>query len=139
MCGLDYFSFSVFVSVINRKYLSTFYNMDTASEYNRKMVLNYRDDQDHLKAAALRDHPDIYAGWGDELLKPWTLKNWDRWEEERPTWFTDQWVEGVPNEYILYDFRLKYKKTKGRVDDDKLKRRRGSTSVRELLGGVEVR
>ncbi|GMI00260.1 hypothetical protein TrLO_g11334 [Triparma laevis f. longispina] len=70
--------------------------MDTASEYNRKMVLNYRDDQDHLKAAALRDHPDIYAGWGR-------------------------------------------KKTKGRVDDDKLKRRRGSTSVRELLGGVEVR
>ncbi|GMI18687.1 hypothetical protein TrLO_g2167 [Triparma laevis f. longispina] len=45
----------------------------------------------------------------------------------------------VPNEYLPYDWRVKYKKTKGRVDDDKLKRRRGSMSVRELLGGKEER
>ena len=45
----------------------------------------------------------------------------------------------MPNEYIPYDYRVKYKKTKGRVDDENLKRRRGSISVRELVGGQEER
>ena len=90
-----------------------------------------------MKSEILLDHPDTRRGWGDELLKPWTLSNWERWEEEKPAWFTDKFIEGVPNEYIPYDWRVKYKKTKGRVDDDKLRRRRGSISVRELLGGEE--
>lgn len=85
-------------------------------------------------AGALIEHPDICAGLGEEILKPWTLKNWERSEEEKPVWFTDTWIECVPNEYIPYEWRVKYKKTKGRVDDDKLRRRR-RTSVRELLGG----
>lgn len=70
-------------------------------------------------------------------MKPWTLKNWVRWEEEKPVWFTDHWIDCVSNEHMPYDWRVKYKKTKGRVDDDKLRRRRGSVSVRESLGGKE--
>ncbi|GMI13689.1 hypothetical protein TrLO_g3306 [Triparma laevis f. longispina] len=65
-------------------------------------------------------HPcEVGGRWGDELLKPWTLQNWDRWEEERPAWFTDAWVECVPNEFIPFDWRVKYKKTKGRVECQK--------------------
>ncbi|GMH65114.1 hypothetical protein TrLO_g5213 [Triparma laevis f. longispina] len=117
--------------------MTTFYNFNTASECNRKIVMCRREDQGNLKAGDLLDHPDIYAGWGDELLKPWTLKNWVRWEEEKPVWFTDHWIDCVSNEYMPYDWRVKYKKTKGRVDDDKSRRRRGSVRVRESLGGNE--
>ena len=77
--------------------------------------------------------------WGEELLKPWPLKKWSRWEEEKPAWFTDRWIECVPNEYIPYDYRATYKKTKGRMDDENLPRRRGSMSIRELVGGQEER
>ena len=84
-------------------------------------------------------HPDIYKKWGDELIKPWTINSWNRWEEEKPAWFTDTWIEGVLNEYIPFKGRVKYKKTKGRVDDSQLQRRRGSISVRELVGGKEER
>ena len=80
------------------------------------------------------DHPDTRQGWGDELLRPWCLASWSKWESERPAWFTDKWIEVVPNDYIPYGWRGKYKKTKGRVDNADLKRRRGSISVRELLG-----
>lgn len=45
----------------------------------------------------------------------------------------------MPNEFVPYEWCVKYKKTKGRVDDNKLKRRRGSVSVRELMGGKEDR
>ena len=128
-----------FALVIKRKYLHPFYDMDTASTFNRKSFLHLREDQDLEKSEYLTCHPDIYMAWGDELIKPWTMKNWNRWEEEKPAWFTDAWIEGVPNEYIPFEWRVKYKKTKGRVDDSQLQRRRGSISVRELVGGKEER
>ena len=128
-----------FALVIKRKYLHTFYDMDTASTFNRKAFLHLREDQDLDKAGFLTIHPDIYMAWGDELIKPWTINNWNRWEEEKPAWFTDKWIESVPNEYIPFEWRVKYKKTKGRVDDSQLQRRRGSISVRELMGGKEER
>ncbi|GMH98452.1 hypothetical protein TrVE_jg6062 [Triparma verrucosa] len=66
---------------------------------------------------------------------PWTLKNWDRWEEEKPAWFTDTWIDNVPNNYIPYDWRVKYNKTKGRVDDPKQRRRSSVQQVKMLMGG----
>ncbi|GMH86410.1 hypothetical protein TrST_g5560 [Triparma strigata] len=128
-----------FASVIKREYLHTFYDMDTASIYSRKYFLKLREDQNEERSYLLTIHPDVYKAWGDELLKPWTIKNWNRWEEEKPSWFTDKWVDGVPNEYTPFEWRMKYKKTKGRVDDAQLKKRRGSISVRELVGGQEER
>ena len=128
-----------FALVIKRKYLHTFYDMDTLSTFNRKAFLHLREDQDLKKSEYLTLHPDVYMSWGDELLKPWTISNWNRWEEEKPAWFTDTWIEGVPNEYIPFEWRVKYKKTKGRVDDSQLQRRRSSISVRELVGGKEER
>ena len=124
-----------FASVVKREYLHSFYSMETASTYNRKAFLHLREDQDLEKSVVLADHPDIYMAWGDELIKPWTISNWNRWEDEKPAWFTDGWIEGVPNEYIPFEWRVKYKKTKGRVDDSQLQRRRSSISVRELVGG----
>ena len=59
MCAVWITSLITFVSVMKKKYLRTFYNLDTASEYNRKCVLNYREDQDEYKQGALTDHPDI--------------------------------------------------------------------------------
>ena len=73
-----------FTLVMRRKYLSTFYSLDTASDYFRKICLNAREDQDDVKSDVLNYHPDNYKSWGDELPKPWTLKNWDRWEDEKP-------------------------------------------------------
>ena len=99
--------------------------------------MNAREDQDDVKNELFADHPDVYHTWGEELLKPWTLKNWDRWEEEKPAWFTDTWIDNVPNNYIPYDWRVKYNKTKGRVDDQKQRRRSSVQQVKMLMGGEE--
>ena len=125
------------VSVMDRKYLHTFYSLDMASDYKRKCFLSAGEDQDDLKSKVLKDHPDMYRTWGDELIKPWTLKNWDRWEEEKPEWFSDKWIEHVPNEYIPYDWRVKYNKTKGRVEDPMMRRRSSLAQVKMLMGGEE--
>ncbi|GMH67149.1 hypothetical protein TrST_g14100 [Triparma strigata] len=125
------------VSVMDRKYLHTFYSLDMASDYKRKCFLSAGEDQDDLKSKVLKDHPDMYRTWGDELIKPWTLKNWDKWEEEKPVWFSDKWIEHVPNDYIPYDWRVKYNKTKGRVDDPQMRRRSSLQQVKMLMGGEE--
>ena len=49
-----------FLSVMNRKYLHTFYSLDTASDYKRKCFLSAGEDQDDLKSKVLKDHPDVY-------------------------------------------------------------------------------
>ena len=100
-----------FVGCMKREYLHTFYNADTANENERKRFAGLREDQDDLKSKAFNQHPDLYAGWGDDLVKSWTLKNWDRWEEEKPAWFTEKWISQVLNHFIPYDWRVKYKKT----------------------------
>ena len=134
LVAIWFISAVTFTLVIKREYLHTFYDMSTASTFSRKKFSSLREDQDLEKSDLLTDHPDVYKAWGDQLLKPWTLKNWDRWEEEKPAWFTDTWVQDVPNEYIPYEWRVKYKKTKGRVE----KRRRSTIAqVKPLLGGDE--
>ncbi|GMH76630.1 hypothetical protein TL16_g07148 [Triparma laevis f. inornata] len=45
----------------------------------------------------------------------------------------------APNDYIPYDWRMKYNKTKGRVTDPQLRRRSSIQQVKTLLGGVEER
>ena len=129
-------SFVTFASVINREYLHTFYDMDKTSSYNKKWFQSQREDQDLEKSTIFTCHPDVYKVWGDELIKPWTIENWNRWESEKPVWFTDTWIEAVPNEYIPFDWRVKYKKTKGRVDAGPQGRRRSSIKqqVKMLMG-----
>ena len=125
-----------FIAVINREYWHKFFSLDTASDYNKRFFVNLRDDQDEAKSSMFSCHPDVYKSWGDELMKPWTLENWSKWEEEKPAWFTDTWIESVPNNYIPYDWRVKYNKTKGRVDQQ-MRRRSSVQQVKMLMGDVE--
>ncbi|GMH74594.1 hypothetical protein TrLO_g4235 [Triparma laevis f. longispina] len=90
--------------------------LDTASDFNKTRFLSLREDEDESNSITLKWHLDIYKKWGDELIKPWTLENWTRWETEKPSWFTDDWIKGVRNEFIPFEYRVKYKKTKGRVE-----------------------
>lgn len=73
------------VSVMQQKYLSTFCNIDNASEFNHKLFLSMREDQELEKSWVFLAHPDNHACWGDDVLKLWTRKNWVHWEEETNT------------------------------------------------------
>ncbi|GMH95951.1 hypothetical protein TrST_g6062, partial [Triparma strigata] len=125
-----------FIAVIKREYLHTFFSLETASDFSKRFYLDLREDQEETKGAMLSYHCDVYKEWGDELIKPWTSKNWSRWEEEKPMWFRDAWIENVPNTYIPYDWRVKYNKTKGRVDPQ-MRRRSSMQQVKTLLGVEE--
>ncbi|GMH67918.1 hypothetical protein TrLO_g3040 [Triparma laevis f. longispina] len=62
-------SATVFVLSIKRKFLATFFNTLTASQFKKQNISTLREDQDNLKSLVFYSRPDIYACWGDELLK----------------------------------------------------------------------
>lgn len=78
-------SIVMFVSLgMKRSFLHTFFLLDTTSEFKRKQFIASREDQDDVKGTILKLHPDVYREWIEELPKPWTLKNWSKWEEKKP-------------------------------------------------------
>ena len=44
--------------------------------------------------------------------------------------FTDAWIDSVPNDCIPFKFCVHYKRTKGRRE-----KRRASVSIKEMVGG----
>ena len=78
------------------------------------------------------DHEDLWSDIRGEV-KEYTLKNWGRWEAERPTWFDENFKALVPDEFI----------PKAALDELNTqhggKRRRSSAGKVEPLGNRERR
>ncbi|GMH88548.1 hypothetical protein TrVE_jg6992 [Triparma verrucosa] len=100
-----------FFSSIKKPYLKTFYSTATSSSYNKSLFLSYTSTQDLEKSEILSYHPSVFSSWGPSTIKPWISKNWKKWEGEKPEWFNDTWVKGLPSEYIPFEFRVKHGKT----------------------------
>jgi hypothetical protein len=130
---LFFVALGVFLSVMNRDFLPTFFSTDTAATYNEKWFDGVPDGDDEMKSLIFGVHP-VYRVDFAHKIEAWSKENWEKWETRKPTWFTDEWIESVPNDCIPYKYCVKYRKTKGRRESDA---RRGSVSVKELLGGVE--
>jgi len=120
---------AVFLFVIDRDFMHTFFDTDTCATFNRKWFRGIKDGDDEQRSQAFSIHPAQRKRFENELHS-WTLDGWERFEQVKPSWFTDRWIDSVPNDMIPFKYCVKYKKTKGRRAE-----RRGSTSLRELVGG----
>jgi hypothetical protein len=124
----------VFLLVMNREFLDTFFSTDTYASYLKKWFAGIPDSDDEMKSTIFSKHPSHRKKMEGEI-KAWTLANWERWDKEKPKFFTDAWIDSVPNDCIPFKFCVQYKKTKGRRE-----KRRASVSIKEMLGGeAEVR
>jgi hypothetical protein len=137
LSGLFLLGLVVFLLAANKDFLASFYSTDTASTYYEKWFEGVHGNDDEAKSAIFGVHPVIRTNF-EHKISAWTKANWERWGQEQPAWFTDAWIESVPNHCIPYKYCVKYRKTKGRRESDA---RRGSVSVKELIGlkGAEVR
>jgi hypothetical protein len=114
--------FSVFLTNINPKYLTTFFTTATAKA--SAVALFYSGSNDAMKIDIFDHHPSFYANIRDEL-KEWVGDNWNRWNEEKEEWFTSKVISNIPNEFIPQD-ALKELEKSGR---------RKSSALEQLLGG----
>lgn len=97
----------VFLAVINREFLLAFTSKDTAATYNRKWFSGIRDGDHESKSQVFGVHP-VYRKSFEKEICEWTMNGWERFEQEQPAWFTERWIDSMPNNTIPYKYCVKY-------------------------------
>jgi hypothetical protein len=90
------FSTGLFFSLINEDFRSTWYSTETAGLMTRRTFL---EGNDVSKSHTLSKNIALWSPIKDKV-EEWISSNWATWEEEQPSWFTDEWKERVPVEMI---------------------------------------
>ena len=90
------FSTGLFFSLINEDFRSTWYSTETAGLMTRRTFL---EGNDVSKSHTLSKNIALWSPIKDKV-EEWISSNWATWEEEQPSWFTDEWKERVPVEMV---------------------------------------
>ena len=87
-------SYLMFLANIKMEYIATFTDTHNAIQYN---VDKFRDPSasDAQKVSVLGSTP-IYWHPLEGEIRTFFAENWDRWEEEQPSWFTPGYISNVP-------------------------------------------
>ena len=97
LSGLGASFFACFLLLMKPAYRSTFFSTQTGYAWVQSYFVSGQTDEvkkrifEHNKKQWLSIRPDV---------KEWTMENWERWEEEKPTWFTDAWKADVDDDMI---------------------------------------
>ena len=98
--GLFIFStinFSLFLKMINREYIHTFFSTTTGKEFS---VQNYEESEtDAVKFELFGHHRSYYDSIQEDIMK-WLQENWDKWEESNLDWFTPNSISNVPADML---------------------------------------
>ena len=73
---------------MEKKYRKTFYSTETGGQMNRRNFLNSEDDA--VKKEMFTKNKAFWLPIRDDLAL-WVNRGWNRWLEEKPEWFTDEW------------------------------------------------
>ena len=114
----------VFLSVIKKKYIGTFFSTQTGNEWVQSLFLEGATDQ--VKAEILGCNPHCWKSIRPQV-GAWLLENWDKWEDEKPEWFSDIFMSWVDDDIMPPDALRRLKLKGGGA------RRR--SSLGERLGG----
>ena len=78
-------SFGLFLLSINRSYLVTFYDPRSGKQVVRDKF--HLSTSDVTMSDIFSNHPTFYEPIVAELMA-WLDEKWDKWEEEKPEWFS---------------------------------------------------
>ena len=92
-------TFGLILGLMKKQYRRTFF--DTKSG---KLLLmdRFKEEDEWVKAGVLKKNKKMWREIRGEV-KIWVLGNWYRWVEEKPVWFTEAWVNKLPNDMIPAD------------------------------------
>ena len=93
-------SFSAFLLSIDRRYLHTFFSIQTGKDSTMGYFLN--NESDEIKALIFKENLRLWTKIRPQV-KTWVADNWKRWNEEKPSWFTAKLVEKIPDDMIPSD------------------------------------
>ncbi|GMH84055.1 hypothetical protein TL16_g09801 [Triparma laevis f. inornata] len=86
----------LFLALMDEKYRKTFLSVETGGQFTRR---NFLEGDDVMKSSAFSKHEVHWAPIRDKV-EAWIRAGWNKWEEDRPDWCTDQWKLKVPKDMI---------------------------------------
>jgi hypothetical protein len=105
-------AFAVFLSLMKKKYRSTFWSMETGNEWVQSYFL--RGEIDDIKANVLTKNR---AKWKaiEPQVEEWVREGWMRWVREKPAWFSDNWKARVPSDWVPKEGKAEHRKARESV------------------------
>jgi hypothetical protein len=122
---LQVLAFVVFLSLMRKNYRSTFWSMETGTEWVQSYYLY--GESDDVKANVMKYN---LAKWKaiEPLVMVWVWEGWMGWERDKPNWFTNHWKTKVPAGWVPKEGKAEWKESA----------RQESFSGAERKGGVLV-
>ena len=123
-------TYALFLASIERKYVATFIDTRTASEYNADYFLNATSDERKFDTLTVNENL-----WRDirNDVKDWLAAGIPVWLEEQPPWLTDYNRSLIP-EWAVDDKALLSKIRNAKVEELLQERRR--SSVAKVIGAL---
>jgi len=90
---LSFLSFGAFFLSINGEYVNTFYDTRTGPQF---AVDTFHEAKTEAMKFEIFDHHQSYFMSASEELRTWLSENWERWEEEKPDWFSAVNISKIP-------------------------------------------
>jgi len=90
-------TFGLLLLSINRSYLVTFYDPRSGKQVVRDKF--HLSTSDVTKFDIFSNHPTFYEPIVAELTA-WLDENWDKWEEEKPEWFSAISIARIPEDML---------------------------------------
>jgi hypothetical protein len=117
-------SLVAFFLLAKREYWPTFWSNESAAQYTKRVKWDGQPDERRRAMLLVKVHPSLLRLIAPEA-RIWIEKNWKRWTKDKPDWFIDRWMRGLPDSVLSQQVR---KRLGGES------RRRSTLS--EQLGGV---
>jgi hypothetical protein len=92
LCG-----FAAFLLLMKPLYLGSFFALQSGHAWVKEKFI--KGNTDELKAWTLGCNKEQWMSIRDDA-KAWTLENWERWEEEQPEWFSDNFKALLDDDMI---------------------------------------
>jgi hypothetical protein len=83
--------------MVKPEYRYLFYTTETSVQYSRADYVGAETDE--VKMFVFTYNEVKWAHYKDEV-REFTHANWARWKEEQPSWFTEEVIQRVPDEFI---------------------------------------
>ena len=83
--------------MVKPEYRYLFYTTETCVQYARAEHVGAKTDEVKMFIFAINEVK--WRSYKDEV-RDFTHANWARWKEEQPSWFTEEVIQRVPDEFI---------------------------------------
>jgi hypothetical protein len=104
-------AFAVFLSLMKKKFKSTFWSMETGNEWIQAFFIH--GGSDDVKKNILKFNRGKWKSIAPQV-KEWVKEGWMAWERDKPVWFDDNVKARLPADWVPKEGKAEHMKARER-------------------------